>query len=349
VLLLAADTAADLNGLVAAHTALLGEHRLNLVFPQRGQVPDGLPSGHEHFGFKDGISQPGIIGVTVEPKPGQDLLQPGEFVLGYPTQPEPGGVPPAGPIAMSGPLWGKDGSYLVFRRLRQDVRAFNSFVANEAQRLGWHEDAVKACLVGRWPSGAPLIAGFDPNQEDPGKAKAALWDEDHVNGFGFQSDDWRGEGCPFAAHIRKVHPRDSEMFDSLRAKDVTSKHRLLRRGITFGETYQPGFPDNDVHGADPDFPNDRGLLFLCYQASIENQFEFVQSNWINNPGFPHVAPEDGHDPIASQRTTGRRFRLPITNMPASDLPPSWVVTTGGGYFFQPSLAALHGLAISGSS
>ncbi|MDQ3638420.1 MAG: hypothetical protein M3426_10575, partial [Actinomycetota bacterium] len=103
--------------------------------------------------------------------------------------------------------------------------------------------------------------------------------------------------------------------------------------------------------ADAAFPNDRGLNFLCYQADIQEQFEFLQTTWVNNQFFPNL-PElndgnnDGHDPIISQNVAGRTFTLPIT---ATDVPhltgiPRWVTTTGGEYFFQPSIDALCQLA-----
>ncbi|HMF04358.1 MAG TPA: hypothetical protein VKH17_06055, partial [Acidimicrobiia bacterium] len=132
LLLLAADATSVLDRLASTHMQRMTAHGVQVVFDDTGHARVDQP-GHEHFGFKDGVSQPGIRGVTRRQNPdnkdqgvpGQDLLWPGEFVLGYPTQirtPASSSNGDAntnpGPIARSGPAWTTDGSYLVFRRLR---------------------------------------------------------------------------------------------------------------------------------------------------------------------------------------------------------------------------------------
>src|SRR5690242_12883463 len=139
LVLLAADELADLDHAVLRHIEIITRHGLRLAHDEHGRARTDLP-GHEHFGFKDGVSQPGIRGFTPanasdpnQGQPGQDLVWPGEFVLGYPTQQKPpsppppipgppnyggGGTPPdvstsevptdPGPDAVNGPAWAAD-------------------------------------------------------------------------------------------------------------------------------------------------------------------------------------------------------------------------------------------------
>src|SRR5262249_24395355 len=144
-----------------------------------------------------------------------------------------------------------------------------------------------AKCIGRWASGAPILRA--PEQDN------AKWaqDDSKNNDFTFTEEDPDGEVCPFAAHIRKAYPRDDE--------SITQTHRLLRRGIPYGEPSlsSPTMPLPDTI--------DRGLLFLAYQTSIENQFEFVQRQLANKPNFK----EDGagYDPIIGQNQSDDRKRF----------------------------------------
>lgn len=166
----AADSAADRNEEVAHFARQAARRGLKLVFQQDGMTRRDAP-GHEHFGFKDGISQPGIRGFTTpetnnpdqgQGKPGQDLIEAGEFVLGYRRQGEDSPPPPSAgyrPGPGDDPLkpqpgWLRNGSFLVFRRLTQDVAGFQDFVRTTAASAGMTEDLLGAKLVGR--SGAPL-------------------------------------------------------------------------------------------------------------------------------------------------------------------------------------------------
>ncbi len=326
------------------------------LLPAQGRTREGAEAGHEHFGFKDGVSQPGIRGVTVpddplgnpdQGHPGQDLLWPGEFVLGYPTQ-----IPTApaggcgfnskpGRNSKSGPAWTSDGAYLVFRRLAQDVPAFDQQLTTLAAQTGLHKDLMGAKLVGRYKSGCPLEARhfqpqpFTPAATDPGIANPALANDDTLNlNFEF-GDDAAGAICPLAAHIRKAYPRDERtLAKTCDSEPSTQTHRLLRRGIPFGASI------GNRPGGQPGDP--RGLLFFCYQTDLERQFEFVQSHWVNNPGFPPfptgVTP--GQDPIIAQS--------PIGSFQLDPLKPNisvrhFITTTGGEYFFAPSIDALQKL------
>mgnify|MGYP001261927333 CR=1 FL=1 len=343
VVLVAANDAGVVDTAIDDHRRLATDNGLSVVHVQRGDVRADQP-GHEHFGFRDGISQPGVRGVTTPQNPadpnqgvpGQDLLWPGEFVLGYATQAGPGGGDGAGPAATSGPDWTVDGSYLVFRRLRQDVAGFRGFMTDLATDQGITEDLAGAKLMGRYRSGVALAAvGEQP--VDPGIADASLLAPERISAFEFAEDDPHGDVTPHAAHIRKMYPRDQPTEDG--GEDDTQTHRLLRRGIPFGASLDAGGV------ADPAFPDDRGLLFLCYQSSIERQFEFVQRRWANDPDFPVRGA--GTDPvIGAVRRTGSTFGLPGGRPDHVALMQRFVTTTGGDYFFQPSIPALAVLAAS---
>jgi len=356
----------------------------NLLGLIRGETrfdagPDQV--GHEHFGFKDGVSQPGIRGVDSpddplhnpdQGNPGQDLLHPGEFVLGYPTQiphaakktNEDGTVseevidgpnPCQGPTSGQGmPDWVKNGSFLVFRRLAQDVKGFRDAVVQNARTLGITPDLLGAKLVGRYRSGAPLealkfqagIGEYQPPLIDPGIANPVLANGNAVNNDFEYGEDQGGAIVPLAAHIRKAYPRDQVPFkegtppskeEAANAESFTQTHRLLRRGIPFGASL--GAPESG--GAD----NPRGLLFLAYQSDIERQFEFVQNNWIDNPDFPEK--NAGQDPIITNKSPdGAISGCPFHKLANASMCPitfkHFVKTRGGGYFFSPSISALEG-------
>ena len=140
---------------------------------------------------------------------------------------------------------------------------------------------------------------------------------------------------PRAAHIRKAYPRDSRTPTGGEAD--TQTHRILRRGIPYGKSFRKGASDGSPQGADAD----RGLLFLGYQASLERQFEFVTSQWFNKTDHPEGG--DGHDPVISQITQRKRFRLP-GGRPAHLTMQPFIFTTGGAYLFQPSISALRMLS-----
>jgi Dyp-type peroxidase family len=355
LLILAADAPTALERLARNHLQRMAAHGMNVVFDETGRTREDQP-GHEHFGFKDTVSQPGIRGITrrQNPKseeqgvPGQELLWPGEFVLGYPTQiPEPdpdaeeeGENQKPGPRSRSGPPWTADGSYLVFRRLRQDVPGFHRFLAEAAGEQGVSVEQFGAKLVGRYPSGAPLERTedqperFDPSKADPSVRDPSILEATHINNFEF-GEDTGGELVPRAAHIRKAYPRDARTPTGGEAD--TQTHRILRRGIPYGASFREGAPDGSAAGADAD----RGLLFLGYQSSFERQFEFVTSQWFNKTDHPEDG--DGHDPVISQVTRTKRFRLP-GGRPAHLTMQPFIFTTGGAYLFQPSISALRRLA-----
>jgi Dyp-type peroxidase family len=320
---------------------------IKTVYSEIGTVRPGRERGHEHFGFLDGISQPGIRGLTPVSPPstapeqglaGQDLIWPGEFILGHPGQDPSDSVKP-GPIAPL-PLpapWAKNGSYMVFRRLEQRVPEFRAFVAAQAAQLGMDRELLAARMVGRWRSGAPLE--LTPLEDRP-------WlggDARRNNDFGYADDPFQ-RACPYAAHIRKANPRDD--VPGQRAERLT--HRIIRASIPFGSEVTPG----EVRTA-----HERGLMFVCYQASIPRQFEWIQSRQADNPDFVggKVRPDNrapvtpGYDPIIGQASGGgpRVMDEPAPNYPAGnrrtalDIPDQFVVLTAAAYFFMPSILALR--------
>ena len=340
LLMVTGPTALTVSDHVAAVLSILRKSVTPLPIENGATRPQ---RGHEHFGFLDGVSQPGIRGVTKRRNPlnedqgvpGQDLLWPGEFVFGYAQQdPKDQHAPkPPPPLPAS---WMADGSYLVWRRLEQKVLEFRQTVTAQAAVLGMDEQLLAARMVGRWPSGAPISKA--PLQDDV----ALGADELEHNNFEF-GDDGDQRRCPFAAHIRKTYPRDDLGADG---EPGVQTHRIRRSGIPFG----PEVADSEAVGAE----QSRGLMFVCYQTSIQDQFEFVQQSWANDPAFvvgktrpgggPAVKP--GHDVIIGQVNGPRFMDEPIPNYPTGNTRSTlnvahpFVVSTAGVYLFVPSLPAL---------
>lgn len=353
MVILAADSPDDLQSGYTRLQAKIAPTHVTELGHQDGNARPGAQRGHEHFGFKDGISQPGIAGITQSSKDGTDTIAIGEFIIGYADQdghvsgqsPPPGPAPQPGQPGYPGPApaptppmpdWTKNGSFVVYRRLRQDVGAFNQFVTQQAQVLGMDPELLAAKLVGRWRSGAPmetvpaLPAGTNPATSDPSVATPAVRGDDN---FDYEPGDADGSRVPRAAHIRKVNPRSSNPP----GKAESNRHRMLRRGIPYGPEFQPS---EQPYGQGPvSDDRDRGLLFLCHQSSLARSFNFVQQSWANARDFPQGG--DGEDPIISQALAEREFNLPpqATHL----MMARWVFTTGGEFFFSPSISALKQL------
>ena len=358
---------------------------LRVMYSEDGDVRPDIP-GHEHFGFDDGISQPGIRGrASQKPNdfitarhiarrqlpesrlfgyPGQDLVWPGTFVLGQPgASPDP--LVPGVKIP-AGPRWAANGSFLVFRRLVQDVGLFWRTMRKLAQELSTRpgfetvdEDWLAARLVGRWPSGAPV--NRVPSRDRPAlgreaKANNHIRFDSHCrkltlasgydDQFPMSAADPAGLTCPWAAHIRKVNTRDSA--SSTGGRDSTYKRRLLRVGVAFGPPLRDRFATKEH---DPDF-GDRGLLFLSIQASIEDQFEFLTARWMGDPSRPRMP--SGHDMLVGQNDApdeNRERRCVIFGAEGQQAEirtsKQWIIPTGGGYFFVPSMSTLRNILAAG--
>jgi Dyp-type peroxidase family len=308
----------------------------------------------EHFGFRDGIAQPTIAsdgtapdfvpaGVVGPDRP-ENTIAPGEFVFGYPNEyrqyPE-SPVVPRDPTGLLPPLagetsafdLGRNGTYLVVRQLQQHVQEFWRYVRASA---GETEGAVRlaAKMIGRWPSGAPLVMS-------PDRDRAGL---EAYDDFGYAKRDPSGFACPIGSHVRRANPRDAlipgEPAQSMRE---TKRHRLIRRGRAYGPPLHPSLnPAVMMDVADDG--RERGLHFLCFNADLERQFEFVQHTWLTNPKFRDLY--DDPDPLLGSRLPGstvfveqaRPVRRRWTGL------PDFVRVRGGGYFFMPGIQALRYLA-----
>lgn len=354
-----------------------------LASPQAGATLPGALRGHEHFGFKDGISQPAIRGLaSADPQdfidarrlapsdpnyqrfaePGRLLVWPGQFVIGYNRQNRLDALKPAKPFKPK-LAWQRNGSYLVYRRLQQRTYLFWDFCRTGAETLSADIELTisptefASRLVGRWPSGAPVLRTPDAESDE---SAAIARDDDTNNNFAFSEvaptvtladgtvassafppplADPEGRTCPFPGHIRKVNPRDDSTDTS--GEKQTPVRLMLRRGIPYGPVTTAASPFEDDRV-------DRGLLFMSYQASIGEQFEFVTKTWVNLPNSPHDSrPQTGQDPLIGQSDDRRFFRFPRDDKAENDLlfdlpEDPWVRMTGGGYFFTPSISALSG-------
>ncbi|HTQ08025.1 MAG TPA: Dyp-type peroxidase [Polyangiaceae bacterium] len=307
-----------------------------------------LPGRKEHFGFRDGIAQPELKGSGRGGIEG-NLVDAGEFLLGHR---DGYGNVSTSPESTSGFAWGANGSYLVFRQLEQDVEAFWRYAASIDG-----PNPVKAAskMVGRWPSGAPLVRHPDADPDSPRFA-----DDDTFTYLSSDDDNDRyGARCPFGAHIRRTNPRDWQLGETPdESLELANLHRILRRGRPYGEPLDAAMAPGELVrrslAADPSAPRAaRGLQFLCFNANIDRGFEFVQQQWSSNPKFAgqdvdpdplfglHREPGDvGLDaPAFTRQSDVKQGTLPRT--PGLS---RFVRVRGSAYFFMPSIPAVRLLA-----
>jgi Dyp-type peroxidase family len=331
-----------------------------------------LPDDREHFGFRDGLSQPGVRGRLDEhpesfvtrryfdpadplarrfSRPGEPLLWPGQFIFGYATHLDDDDETP-GPKLRPPQDWMLNGSFLIVRRLRQDVAAFRAFSQRQAQSVSTQlgravsQDEIEAWIVGRWRDGEPLVRC--PVAPVPGHVSveaslnhfdyagpvpdATLLNEGQTIRISGAPGDLPAERCPHFAHIRKVNLRDAPNDQGR----PSLQFRLLRRGIPYG----PAFVEDEAE------PADRGLLFLAYHRDLES-FMILSATWMNSA----TAPEGhGHDLLVGQlRGTARSAtRFPNAPTPARlDAPAAerWIRATGGGFFFAPAKSVFRKLSL----
>jgi Dyp-type peroxidase family len=359
-IVLAADHAARLDAATKSFCALANRYGLHVIYEEAGAVLPNLDfGGYEHFGFLDNIAKVRVRGrqsaragdyytrrsrAAQDPlfaefaAPGQPLIWPGQIILGYDRQSASDARPPI-PAVSPIPSWSRNGSYLVFRRLRQHVGEFRQFVRDSAESFFSHRptdfeiEKFAAMLVGRWRNGTPLV--ISPNA--PLNAQA-------TNEFLYQRPNWPpgsglpgdtlGTRCPVSAHIRKVNPRDQG--SDLGPEADSLRRAILRRGIPYGEPLSP-----NAQPGSAEWKADRGLLFLCYQSSIENAFETIVQDWMNSTAGP-TTPQ-GFDMLVGQNPA-RQARFCILDGRNISTTVAFVEATGGGYFFTPALSALQVLA-----
>jgi deferrochelatase/peroxidase EfeB len=269
---------------------------------------------HEHFGYRDRLSQLLIEGTNEEPTPGSGPpIKAGEFFLGYPDEKGP-------PTGLPQPeILSRNGSYLGYLRLQEHVGAFRDFL-KENGNTPEEQELVAAKLMGRWRSGAPLVLA--PDKDDPELGA----DEQRNNNFDYGKMDPHGYGCPLGAHIRRMNPRDTAVN--------MPRRRMIRRGGTYGPPLPEDSPEDGI---------ERGVAAFVGCASLVRQFEFAMNVWINDPNFhelgnerdPFVGTQDGTYDLTIPK---RPIRRKIKGLPA------FTTVRGGAYFFLPGIKALRYLA-----
>jgi Dyp-type peroxidase family len=341
VIILAADTEMDANNETYAlvkEIKTLGIKFLSLEVGRTKTNSEG--KNIEHFGFRDDISQPLIVGIDTDKinlrKEFIDVFEPTDFILS----------------GLKRDLaWANNGSFMVFRKLGQDVNGFWKFMKKASENFNMPPEKVAAKFIGRWQSGAPLA--LYPNR-DPGSKCSNL------NDFLYFEKDEVGVRTPRFSHIRKSSPRDDGREGASELNLIESrKHRILRRGITY-ENRKSTYSGSK-----------KGLLFVCYQKDLSEQFEFIQRQWLNNPHFPEKDPrfdiDEGHgiDAIAGinrkisrdqregtesyvnlikkKKGTGNDAILKVEGFMMPKIKSGfkqWVHNHGGEYFFSPSISSL---------
>jgi Dyp-type peroxidase family len=311
-----------------------------------------LAADKEHFGFTDGIGQPVLKGL--ERNSSEDnFINPGEVILGHLNAYD---KEPLSPMIGNFDL-GRNGSYMVIRDMQQDVKKFWQTI------ISYGDDPVKTAskMIGRWPNGIPLVLAATEAEAialkkkkenlSPGKQTAFL------NDFQYYEEDRDGLKCPIGAHIRRGNPKDSKNENPEHPNEVSNKHRILRRGKSYGNPLAASMEIKDIIAAfnKPDV-EERGLHFICFNSDIKRQFEFIQQTWMNNTKF--VGLYDEVDPIIGvegklQKKTKKEDEDVLKMLPThftapacpvrhkyKNLPP-FVKIRAGGYFFFPSISAIQ--------
>ncbi|MGZ4268715.1 MAG: Dyp-type peroxidase [Solirubrobacteraceae bacterium] len=288
-----------------------------------------LQGAREHFGFADGSSQPAIEGVegqrvrgggVPEKNGGWRPLALGEFVLGYEDEDSRLDSRRRLPSAPNDPL-GRSGTYMVWRKLHQHVAHFRKTLRDASSLYAEGDESLLAAkIVGRWRNGSPLM-NFPARPPERFYATAS-----DANDFRYASADPGGGRCPLGAHIRRSNPRDALGFDG----KLTFRHRIIRRGMPYGAELPDGALEDD--GAE------RGLAFVCFNASIARQFESVQRQWLNDGNAFHLG--DDRDFLLG----GNRMIIQGDRPFLLSSPLPFVTTRGGEYLFVPGITALAAIA-----
>ena len=318
---------------------------------------------YEHFGFRDGISQPILRGTEREAATYDkaDVVEVGELILGYrdgagyfpPAVTLPAESDPGDELETDTPEFpsrfprfdgsqdsdlrdfGRNGTFVAVRQLMQDVDGFNDFLAVQEGELKKYpglgdsiggeitQEWIAAKMMGRWRSGASLIC--HPHEMAGRKAPDRA-----DNDFNFATDDPQGLRCPFGAHIRRSNPRGSLAPNDPNQAMIERRHRILRRGRPYG-----------------DDKSEKGMLFVALCADLERQFEFLQQSWVGSANFQGLSNEP--DPITSPPPVapGQSFVFTIPTPSGSVTMKnlkSFVTVRAGGYFFMPSRSAIRFLA-----
>jgi Dyp-type peroxidase family len=294
-------------------------------------VIDGQPCAKEHFGFTDGFGNPDYLGVERKTQPGQGKLMDdgswaplatGELLLGYADE---AGELPVAPVPH---LLASNGTFMVYRKLHQNVATFRSYLDAQAKHYGGGREKLAAKFIGRWRDGTPLE--LSPDDMD----QSIVQDPNRSTNFTYGAD---GEGtrCPVGAHTRRVHPRDAFGFSGR----LVNRRRITRRGLPYGPAVAESETANDA--------DDRGVIFMALNANISRQFEFVQQQWIEYGNDAHLG--NDKDPLMGNHGGAGKFVIQ-GDRNAANPPlvcthlPNFVELRGGDYFFLPSITALGMIA-----
>jgi Dyp-type peroxidase family len=269
---------------------------------------------HDHFGFRDRLSQPVIEGSGEEPTPGSGRpLKAGEFILGYDDEDGP-------PVNLPQPeVLSRNGSYMAYRRLQEHAALFRDYLREHAETPEGQE-LLAAKFMGRWRSGAPLVLA--PEHDDPELGADPMRNND----FNYKDMDPHGYAVPLGSHARRLNPRDTAVN--------MNRRRMIRRGATYGPALPEGAADDGV---------DRGIAAFIICASLVRQFEFAQNVWINDRAFHELGNE--RDPIVGTQDGSLEYTIP--KRPIRKILkglPAFTTLKGGAYFFLPGISALRYLA-----
>ncbi len=318
IVILFARDAAERERCRAEHERLVAQFEgVELLSSLDLEATPPFDHAHDHFGYRDRLSQPAIEGSGEGPTPGSgEALKAGEFILGYPDENGPAVQQPE-PEILS-----RNGSFMAYRRMEEHVGAFRDFLKEHGQTPE-EQELVAAKLMGRWRSGAPLVLA--PENDDPVLGADPL----RNNNFNFKQQDPLGYAVPLGAHIRRMNPRDTGAN--------MNRRRMIRRGATYGPPLPEGAPEDG---------KERGIAAFVICASLVRQFEFAQNVWVNDRNFHELGNE--RDPIIGNQDGTLEFKMPrrpirkkITGLPA------FTTVRGGAYFFLPGIKALEHLAQGG--
>lgn len=333
---------------------------------------DGSPTSKEHFGYTDGIGDPFFKGSGAHPsnmigggKPtglppdtmaGWAPLETGEFLLGYKDEAL------EYPEAPTPKLLAFNGTFMVYRKLHQNVGSFDSYLEHIGREFPGGKEALAAKLAGRWRNGAPL-SKFPSQREaehfaqhwerakaavlqskNPAERAAAKRRFSELN-LQYVAFDYRGDlsggRCPLGAHIRRANPRSALEFGQTLAFEtpgaLSNRRRMIRRGLPYGDSHSSRTDDGD-----------HGIIFMAINASLRRQFEFVQQQWMNYGNDFQLSNEadalvGNHGPEGGSAVIQTEPDDPRPPFFCNRL-PRLVETRGGDYFFIPSLSALRQIA-----
>lgn len=312
----------------------------------------GNPTAKEHFGYTDGIGDPVFEGQTNIPdrvlgrgkltrEGGWEPLATGEFILGH--------VDEAMEYPRTAPapdLLSNNGTYMVYRKLHENVGSFNRFLDEQSKIFPGSKEMLAAKFSGRWrDNGAPIVNAPDDESKKVWDEKFAEADfaakKRMLTDFTY-NQDIGGAKCPLSAHIRRINPRGSLEYGVKDAYDtpgaLVNRRRILRRGLPYGKVTDP-IRDDGNHG----------IIFMALNVDINRQFEFVQQQWINYANDfkegndkevllgNHDAKNPGKVVLQVEKGSGKPPHF-VCNI------PRLVETRGGDYFFIPSITALKMIA-----